>query len=81
MVGLGIENRMQLLWHCGVNAGLLTPERFVELAATAPAKIFGMTKKGVVAEGYDADLLLWDPAAEYTIRAATQAMNTDYRHV
>ena len=76
--GPGIENRMQLLWHHGVNAGLLTPERFVELTATAPARIFGMAKKGVVAPGYDADLLLWDPEAEYTISAATQAMNTDY---
>ncbi len=76
--GPGIENRMQLLWHHGVNAGLLTPERFVELTATGPARIFGMTKKGVVAEGFDADLLLWDPEAEYTISAATQAMNTDY---
>ena len=76
--GPGIENRMQLLWHCGVNAGLLTPERFVELTAAGPARIFGMTKKGVVAEGFDADLLLWDPEVEYTISAATQAMNTDY---
>jgi dihydropyrimidinase len=76
--GPGIENRMQLLWHFGVNAGLLTPERFVELTAAAPARIFGMTRKGVVAAGYDADLLLWDPNMEYTISAATQAMNTDY---
>ena len=76
--GPGIENRMQLLWHHGVNAGLLTPERFVELTAAAPARIFGMAKKGVIAAGYDADVLLWDPAAEYTISAATQAMNTDY---
>ena len=76
--GPGIENRMQLLWHYGVNAGLLTPERFVEIAAAAPARIFGMTRKGVVAAGMDADLLLWNPAAEYTIRASTQSMNTDY---
>ena len=76
--GPGIENRLQLLWHYGVNAGLLTPERFVALTATEPARIFGMESKGVIAAGKDADLLLWDPAAEYTIRAATQAMNTDY---
>ena len=76
--GPGVENRMQLLWHHGVNPGLLTPERFVELTATGPARIFGMAKKGVVAPGYDADLLLWDPGAKYTISAATQAMNTDY---
>ena len=76
--GPGIENRMQLLWHHGVNSGLLTPERFVALTAYDPARIFGMTTKGQVAPGFDADLLLWDPAAEYTISAATQAMNTDY---
>jgi dihydropyrimidinase len=76
--GPGIENRMQLLWHHGVNTGLLTPERFVALTASEPARIFGMTQKGVIAPGKDADVLLWDPNAEYTISAATQAMNTDY---
>ena len=51
----------------------------MELASAAPAKIFGMyPKKGVIAEGSDADILLWDPKAEYTISAATQTMNTDY---
>ncbi len=76
--GPGIENRMQLLWHFGVNAGLLTPERFVALTAAEPARIFGMERKGVVAPGKDADLLLWNPRAKYTISAGTQAMNTDY---
>ena len=76
--GPGIENRMQLLWHHGVNAGLLTPERFVALTAAEPARIFGMSSKGAIAPGKDADLLLWDPHADYTITASTQAMNTDY---
>ena len=76
--GPGIENRMQLLWHHGVNAGLLTPQRFVALTASEPARIFGMDQKGIIASGKDADILLWDPNAEYTISAATQAMNTDY---
>ncbi len=76
--GPGIENRMQLLWHHGVNTGLLTPERFVALTAAEPARIFGMPTKGRIEAGYDADVLLWNPNAEYTIRAATQAMNTDY---
>ncbi|WP_041596875.1 dihydropyrimidinase [Granulicella tundricola] len=76
--GPGIENRLQLLWHYGVNAGLLTPERFVELTSSAPAKIFGLPQKGQIAAGFDADVLLWNPNAEYTISAATQAMNTDY---
>jgi dihydropyrimidinase len=77
--GPGVENRLQILWHYGVNAGRITPERFVELAATAPARIFGMEKqKGRIAEGLDADVLLWDPKAEYTISAKTQTMATDY---
>ena len=77
--GPGIENRLQILWHFGVNAGRITPEKFVELSATNPAKIFGMEKqKGSIAEGLDADVLLWDPNAEYTIQAATQCMATDY---
>ena len=76
--GPGIENRLQLLWHHGVNAGLLTPERFVALAAAEPARIFGMPTKGRIEAGLDADILLWDPQADYTISAATQAMNTDY---
>ena len=76
--GPGIENRMQLLWHHGVDTGLLTPHQFVALTSTNPAHIFGMSKKGVIAPGYDADILLWDPNADYTISAATQAMNTDY---
>jgi dihydropyrimidinase len=77
--GPGVENRLQILWHYGVNAGKMTPERFVELTATAPAKIFGMERqKGRLAEGLDADVLLWDPNVEYTISAKTQKMATDY---
>ena len=76
--GPGIENRLQILWHFGVNAGLLTPEQFVELCCTAPARIFGIPRKGIIAPGMDADVLLWDPLADYTISAATQAMATDY---
>ena len=76
--GPGIENRMQLLWHHGVNAGMITAQQFVALTSTNPARIFGMENKGVIAEGMDADVLLWDPLAEYTIEASTQAMNTDY---
>ena len=70
---------MQLLWHHGVNAGIFNAERFVALTAYDPAAhSSGMTTKGQVAPGFDADILLWDPTAEYTISAATQAMNTDY---
>jgi dihydropyrimidinase len=76
--GPGIENRMQILWHHGVVLGGFTPEKFVELNCTAPARIFGMPQKGELDPGKDADILLWDPKANYTISAATQQMATDY---
>jgi dihydropyrimidinase len=77
--GPGIENRMQLAYHHGVNEGRMSLERFVEVTAEAPAKIFGMyPKKGVVAAGSDADIVIWDPEAKYTITAASQNMHTDY---
>ena len=77
--GPGVENRLQILWHFGVNVGRLTPERFVDLCCTAPARIFGLQeRKGTIAPGLDADILLWDPDAEYVISAATQCMATDY---
>ena len=77
--GPGIENRMQLIYHHGVNAGRLSLNRFVEITATAPARIFGMyPKKGTIAVGSDADLVLWDPEAEHTISAATHHMRVDY---
>lgn len=77
--GPGIENRMQLAYHHGVNSGRISLERFVDIACEAPAKLFGMyPKKGVLAAGSDADIVVWDPEAKYTIRAATQNMHTDY---
>jgi dihydropyrimidinase len=77
--GPGIENRMQLIYHHGVNAGRLTLNRFVEITSTAPARIFGMyPRKGEIAAGSDADLVIWDPEAPYTISAATHHMRVDY---
>ena len=77
--GPGIENRLQLLHHHGVGQGNFSINRFVELVSTAPARIFGMyPKKGVLAAGSDADLVLWDPAADHTISAATHHMRVDY---
>jgi dihydropyrimidinase len=70
---------MQLTYHHGVNEGRMSLERFVEVTAEAPAKIFGMyPRKGVLAAGSDADIVIWDPDAKYTIGAATQNMHTDY---
>jgi len=77
--GPGIENRLQLIYHHGVNQGKLTLNRFVELVSTAPARIFGMfPRKGVLAAGSDADIILWDPAADHTISAQTHHMRVDY---
>lgn len=77
--GPGVENRMQLLFHHGVNAGKITLERFVEITSAAPARIFGMyPKKGIIAAEADADIVLWNPAAEHLISAATHNMRCDY---
>ena len=77
--GPGVENRLQLIHHYGVNSGKLTLNRFVELVATSPARIFGMyPKKGVLAAGSDADIVVWDPNAEHTISAKTHNMRVDY---
>jgi len=77
--GPGIENRLQLLHHHGVNAGKITLNRFVEITSTAPARIFGMyPKKGAIAAGSDADIVVWDPKAEHTISAKTHHMRVDY---
>jgi dihydropyrimidinase len=77
--GPGIENRLQLIYHHGVNQGKLSLNRFVELTSTAPARIFGMyPKKGEIAAGSDADLVIWDPKARLTISAQTHHMRVDY---
>ena len=77
--GPGIENRLQLLHQHGVNAGKITLNRFVKIVSTAPARIFGMyPKKGTIAPGSDADIVVWDPKAEHTISAKTHHMRVDY---
>jgi dihydropyrimidinase len=77
--GPGIENRLQLLHHHGVSAGKITVNRFVEIVSTAPARIFGMyPKKGAIAPGSDADIVVWDPKAEHLISAKTHHMRVDY---
>jgi dihydropyrimidinase len=77
--GPGIENRLQLLHHHGVSAGKITLNRFVEIVSTAPARIFGMyPKKGAIAPGSDADIVVWDPKAEHLISAKTHHMRVDY---
>jgi dihydropyrimidinase len=75
----GIETRLSLLWDAGVRAGRLTMNRFVEVTSTAPARIFGLyPRKGAIAAGSDADLLIWDPERELTIASATHHSRADY---
>lgn len=74
-----IEHRVELLYTEGVSTGKITINKFVEVLSTNPAKIFGMfPRKGCIAPGSDADILLFDPLEEHTISAATHHMNTDY---
>ncbi|NYS23509.1 dihydropyrimidinase [Rhodobacteraceae bacterium 2376] len=75
----GLEDRMPMLWTHGVNTGRLTPNEFVAVTSTNAAKIFGLyPKKGAVAVGADADLVVWDPAKEKTISATRQESAIDY---
>ena len=80
--GPGIENRMSLIYHYGVNGGYLDINRFVELTSTSPAKIFGLfPKKGTIAVGSDADIVIFDPEREEIIsyyNGHTHHMNIDY---
>ena len=80
--GPGVENRMSLIYHYGVNAGRINLNRFVELTSTSPAKIFGLfPKKGTIAVGSDADIVVFDPEHEETIsyhNPRTHHMNIDY---
>ena len=77
--GPGIENRLQLIHHYGVNSAKITLNRFVEITSTAPARIFGMyPRKGTIAPGSDADIVVWDPQADHIISAATHNMRVDY---
>jgi dihydropyrimidinase len=74
----GVEHRMDLL-HQGVVAGEITLERWVETCSTTPARMFGLyPRKGVIAPGADADIVLYDPAAHQTLSVATHHMNVDY---
>ena len=75
----GVEDRFTLLYDGGVRAGNIGLNRFVELVATAPAKLFGLwPRKGTIAPGSDADLVVFDPDAQRVLSAATHHMNVDY---
>lgn len=74
----GVEDRVDLLHSGGVVGGHLTPNRWVEVISTAPARMFGLDSKGAVAVGKDADIVVYDPTAKRTISASTHHMDVDY---
>src|ERR1700724_4369597 len=77
--GPGVEHRLSLIYSGGVHGGMFSANRFVQLVSTAPAKLFGLyPRKGTIAIGSDADLVIFDPNAEQVISAKTHHMRVDY---
>jgi dihydropyrimidinase len=77
--GPGVETRMSLIYNGGVVAGRINVNRFVEITSTAPAKIFGLfPRKGTIAVGSDADIVIFNPEKKMTLSAKTHHMNVDY---
>ena len=77
--GPGVEHRMSLIYSGGVAGGRFSVNRFVELVSTTPAKLFGLyPRKGTIAVGSDADLVIFDPQRKHTISAKTHHMRVDY---
>src|SRR5947208_7426116 len=77
--GPGLENRLHMIHEFGARAGRISLNRMVELLATSPAKLFGLyPKKGTIAVGSDADIVVFDPQERVTITAASQHSKSDY---
>ncbi len=75
----GVENRMELIYSGGVEDGRIGLNRFVEITATTPAKMFGLyPKKGTIAVGSDADIVVFDPDAVHILSVDTHHMDVDY---
>ncbi len=76
--GPGIETLLAIVYSEGVATGRISVERMVDLLATTPARVFGLRDKGAIEVGKDADLVLFDPAARRTLRAADLHHTSDY---
>ena len=73
-----IQHRLVKLWDLGVETGRLTPEELVDMTSTAIAKRFGLSRKGAIAPGMDADLVVFDPSTPFEFSTRTSHMNVDY---
>jgi dihydropyrimidinase len=75
----GVEDRLRVMWTCGVRSGKITPSQFVAYNSTNPAKIFGLyPRKGALLAGSDADIVIWDPEKKVTYGVAVAHQRTDY---
>lgn len=75
----GVEHRVELIYHGAVAEERLSLERWVEVCSTTPARLFGLfPRKGTIAVGADADIVIFDPKRKHVLSAATHHMRTDY---
>lgn len=75
----GVEDRLPIMWTCGVRSGKITANQFVAYNSTNPAKIFGLySRKGALLPGSDADIVIWDPEKKVTYGVAQAHQRTDY---
>ena len=73
-----IQHRLVKLWDLGIEGGRITPSELVDMTSTAIAKRFGLHRKGTIAPGFDADVVVFDPATPFEFSTRTSHMNVDY---
>jgi len=73
-----IQHRLVKLWDLGVEGGRITPNELVDMTSTTIARRFGLARKGSIAPGFDADLVVFDPSTPFEFSTNTSLMNVDY---